>query len=753
VRPQPPVVTPRSGSVRAGRPSPRHLLRRATAVLAALAIPLSAAIAPSPEARADVTAGCTPTDGYTNCVVVTYANPGANQTVRIPAGVTAVDVRMWGAGGGGAHTTPYPGAPGGGSGAFVAGIVPTSGGVTWNVTVGWGGYAASNLQPFGNGGPGGSATGGTPHGSAGGGTTALWTGAAFASAPLLVAGAGGGGAAGSPGAGGGGGAAGDVGGSGAGGSTANPTGGGASGGTGAVAPGCTTQAGDGSAYAGGAGGSGTEGGGGGGGGWFGGGGGQCQSGGSPQNGSGAGGSSYIAPEVLSPRTEAGQPGAAAGANAAPGGTGDPVYGYAGNVGIGGMTVGIGQAGGAGMVVLQWTMPAPIITAPASGTVSTNAAPVVHGTAAAGNTVTVTDGPGGTALCSATAAADGTWSCTSSTLADGTHALAATQTNSFADVYPASATVDYTVDTTPPSAPTITDPSTTTNRSPTITGSGEPGSSVTVQTSGGAPVCGPVTVPSSGIWTCAPSSALPYGANSLVPSASDALGNTAVGPAFTVTITTPVIPPPRPAPDPPARTTPTPVAPSPSAAPLPVPPAPPKKPAPPAPAAETPVPMNLAMRAGEIVRGEVGRFDLTLGANPADKPVTLTLTGSVTRGFIYRSVQVDPAAECTVRTVTFSCTVVLPPGGTAQVTIRLLADALTAPASASQQLSVSSSAVPALDNSATVTTRVADGSLSDTQSFAAAITDQPGTFLVLLALLLLALAATVAARTPRTTERS
>ncbi|MFF2452215.1 hypothetical protein ACFVS0_06950, partial [Isoptericola sp. NPDC058082] len=147
-------------------------------------------------AAADV-AGCTPTGAFTDCVVVTFTNPPANQSVRVPPGVTEVDARMWGAGGGGASATPFAAAPGGGAGAFVAGTVPVTGagGATWNVTIGWGGYAASDLRPFGDGGPGGTAQGSTPRGSAGGGTTALWGGDPGAS-PLLVAGAGGGGAAG-----------------------------------------------------------------------------------------------------------------------------------------------------------------------------------------------------------------------------------------------------------------------------------------------------------------------------------------------------------------------------------------------------------------------------------------------------------------------------------------------------------------------------------------------------------------------------
>ncbi|WP_264028928.1 Ig-like domain-containing protein [Cellulosimicrobium sp. SH8] len=773
----------------------RTFARRAVIGLAAFAVALVGAVVDGglrPTTAA--VANCTPLAGFTRCTVVTFPSPAGNQTVRIPPGVTQVDARMWGAGGGGAAATPLSTAPGGGGGAFVAGMIPTAGGEVWDVTIGWGGYAASTLQPFGQGGPGGGALGGTPHGSAGGGTTALWTGAAFASSPLLVAGAGGGSAAGSSGRGGGGGAAGETAQPGEGGHASNPTGGSpGGGGQPGVVAGCSSQATAGSQYAGGAGGSGAEGGGGGGGGWFGGGGGQCQpTAATGQNGSGAGGSSYIAPQVTAQRTAAGQPGAAAGTNAQPGGTGDPAYTFAGSVGIGGMTLGEGQAGGAGMLVLQWVMPAPTITAPADGTLSAVAAPVVTGTAGAGNTVTVTDGPGGPTVCTATAAADGTWSCTASSLADGAHTLVATQTNTFGDVYPESVVVTYTVDTTPPATPAVTGPSRTADTAATITGTGEAGSAVTVRTGAGGAVCGPLTVPASGAWSCTPSPTLVLGANTLVPSAADALGNAATGPAYVVTVVPAPVPPPppvtTPAPTPVVTTPPPPVVapappparPAPARAPAPSTPAPADEPAEapvveepePAPevvAAARPLTMNVAMRAGAIRRGEVGRFDTTLGPNPTDEAVTLTLTGQVNRGFLYRSVQVDPEAACDVARVTFSCDVVLDPGTSAQVTIRLLADALTAPSTARQQLSVAAAGVgdggsgggsggaADLANTTTVTTSVEDGTLTDTQQLAAAITDQPGAFLVILTLLLYALAATVAQRrtdgpTTRPTER-
>ncbi|MFF2453267.1 Ig-like domain-containing protein, partial [Isoptericola sp. NPDC058082] len=592
------------------------------------------------------------------------------------------------------------------------------------------------------------------------------------------------------------------------------------GGQGAQVPGCSAQAAAGAQFAGGAGGSGFEAGGGGGGGWFGGGGGPCQPvGGTGQNGSGAGGSSYIASQVTDRRSEAGASGAPAGANAMPGGTGDPAYGFAANVGIGGMTHADPQAGGAGMLVLQWELPAPVITAPADGTRAAEAAPTITGTAGGGNTVTVADGPGGTTVCTTTAAADGTWTCTASTLADGAHDLVASQSSGVAgDDYPASRAATYTVDTTPPATPRITGPATTTDPGAAVTGRGGVGSLLTVRTASGDVVCGPLTVPAGGAWSCTPDPELVVGDNPLVPSAADDLGNTATGAEYVVTVEEPPTPTPTPTPKPtsppaPVPTSaptsaappgPDPVAPAPPGAAPPVPPrpvqappsgttpdepdvqAPPERPdddaeedervedppvtAPEAPApvtADEPVGFDVQMRAGEIRRGEVGRFDATLGPNPTDETVTLTLTGRVGPGFVYRSVQVDPEAPCDVARSTFSCTIAFEPGASAQVTIRLLADSLTAPELARQQLAVAvgdaagagsgpggavSATTAALATSTTVTTRVADDEPTDTQALAAAITDQPGSFLILLTLLLYALAATVAQRRPgRPTE--
>ncbi|MFC7877922.1 Ig-like domain-containing protein [Isoptericola sp. NPDC057391] len=724
---------------------------------------------------------CAPTEAENTCLEFTYSGP-QDASFVVPQGVTTVRVDLSGANGGRYTGSAY------GRGGRTEGTLTVTPGDTYSVRVGQQGAGTSAGTTYGGGGAGGGCGGGFC-GSSGGGGSFLYAGGPTGPARdtvVAVAGGGGGGRGGAQGGGMGGGETSETGGylgapsAGAGSATQTAPGSAGSGPSGYV----SGTAGQG--FRGGDGGSSFNGGGGGGGGWYGGGG-------------GAGGPSDPNP-----------------VNDNMGGDGSGGSGYVGGLDAGatttrGATVGPGD----GLVRVYYDLPAAVIEVPDDGARSTDATPAISGTAGPGNVVTVTDGPGGATVCTTTAATDGTWACTATALADGGHELVATQTNAAGDPFPASEAVTYTVDTTPPATPRITGPATTTDTGTAVTGRGEAGSSVIVRAASGDVVCGPLTVPSGGTWSCTPDPELSLGENPLVPSAADDLGNTVTGPEYVVTVEEPPTPTPTPTPTatPTPRPTPTP-APSPGpAAPRPpraAPPAaqqdaPPASPAPstppadvpdgqdgqdgqdrqdeesddepdeppPAPAAEGPAPpaaaerpisFDVQMRAGEIRRGEVGRFDATLGPNPTGETVTLTLSGQVNKGFVYRSVRVEPEAPCVVARSTFSCTIVLEPGESAQVTVRLLADALTAPALARQQLAVAvgdgtgagggggaSAAAAALANSTTVVTAVADDEPTDTQALAAAITDQPGSFLVLLTLLLYALAATVAQRPGRSTE--
>lgn len=319
---------------------------------------------------------CEPEADFTDCVRFTF--DGGDQTFTVPDRVTELDVRMWGAGGGGdAEDVTVTRTLAGGGGGYAAGTVEVTGGQELTVTAGEGGVVASTERTYGGGGAGGG--GGFP-GSSGGGMSALWDGP-FGPTPIMIAGGGGGISPGvTP-------------------VTQDGVGGGAGGGLegswdfndttagvdlsgrpgtqteGGAAPtddtGCDPAPMDGSQFQGGDGGTAigdnfpAEGGGGGGGGFFGGGGGRCQDDGDgqglpddPQNGAGGGGSGFIDGPGVTDATTPSQTDVEAsngdlvpvGEDAPSTGAGDPFY-----------TAGIGVGafrgdGGNGEVVIQWVTP-------------------------------------------------------------------------------------------------------------------------------------------------------------------------------------------------------------------------------------------------------------------------------------------------------------------------------------------------------------------------------------------------------------
>ncbi|GAA1956080.1 hypothetical protein GCM10009738_32510 [Kitasatospora viridis] len=294
---------------------------------------------------------CTPTGAYTNCARFTYS--GGDQSFTVPAGVTSLFARLWGAGGGGSPSAYYTGQYGGGGGGFTIGTFTVTPGQRLTITSGQGGVMNSTSSTYGGGGAGGI---GRPSGSvsatgaSGGGMSAIWNGN-YGGTPLLIAGGAGGS---SPGA-----DSGNPAGGGGGGSTGGQDnqpalsgrgGTQSAGGAGATSTSCGTV-GAGSKFGGGngSGNTGFEGGGGGGGGYYGGGGGACQVSGGPANGMGGGGSGYTGGTgVTNATTSNGSNSSANGQGGAAAGTNDPLY-----------TTGIGNGGGTtnggnGEVTLEWT---------------------------------------------------------------------------------------------------------------------------------------------------------------------------------------------------------------------------------------------------------------------------------------------------------------------------------------------------------------------------------------------------------------
>ncbi|WP_441250511.1 hypothetical protein [Kitasatospora sp. McL0602] len=127
---------------------------------------------------------CTPTTGFDLCRRITFS--GGDQTFTVPAGVTSLDVRLWGAGGGGHAGTASDAWNSAGGGGYTTGRVAVTPGQLLTVTVGRGGVAKSTAATYGGGGT-------SLFGASGGGMSALWSGSAGTAAnALLIAGGGGG---------------------------------------------------------------------------------------------------------------------------------------------------------------------------------------------------------------------------------------------------------------------------------------------------------------------------------------------------------------------------------------------------------------------------------------------------------------------------------------------------------------------------------------------------------------------------------
>lgn len=344
-------------------------------------------------------------------------------------------------------------------------------------------------------------------------------------------------------------------------------------------------------------------------------------------------------------------------------------------------------------------------------------------------------------------------------------------------------------------------SSTTSRRPTVTGTGRPGATVVVASASG-PVC-QGQVAADGSFACTPTTDLPFGAVTLTATQQDGSITSTSSAPLTVTLLEPAVPPP-PTPTPPPTPSPSPAPvpapvpaptratgpvarPSPAGSPrpaaalalplirragagiLPLRPAPapvpipppspgptiPAEPAPgPAPAPGGPnalLPTQFHLASGVLVPGLVSSMLGTLGPNASAQPITVTLSGRLNKGVMYRGVDSTPVGSCDVTTGAFTCTITLQPGEQAVVQIRLMADMLAAPDVARQQLTVKSSDSDT-PNTLTQTTRIGTAA-TETAKLAAAISSVPGSFVVLLAILLFALAATEAEkRTPTATVR-
>ncbi len=117
---------------------------------------------------------------------VPFNYTGNPQTFTVPAGVTSIDVKIWGAGGAGSSTGGS-----GGSGAFVKGTIAVMPSQSLVVIVGGGGsYSASVASP---GGFGGGGNAGAKDGGSGGGYSGIFDASVSHNNTLAIAGGGAGG--------------------------------------------------------------------------------------------------------------------------------------------------------------------------------------------------------------------------------------------------------------------------------------------------------------------------------------------------------------------------------------------------------------------------------------------------------------------------------------------------------------------------------------------------------------------------------
>lgn len=289
--------------------------------------------------------------------------------------------------------------------------------------------------------------------------------------------------------------------------------------------------------------------------------------------------------------------------------------------------------------------------------------------------------------------------------------------------PVAASSTLTVSAPPP--PVIGRPvsgTTTTQSRPTVSGTGVPGAVISVRDARGV-LCVASVAP-DGTWQCRVGPALPFGPAVLVATQQVAGVPSADSAAVSIRVIRPaVVPPPPPPPVEPVT-----------------------EPAPAPPPEVASLPLSLRLSTPVLRPGTASTFRGELGPNDADEPVTLTLTGTIGKGLAYRFVAAGEDGVCDWTTLSFTCVVTLDPGDSVLLDIRIAADALNAPDRARQQLAVSSS-LAAQSTAVTSSFDVAAAS-TEVAGLAASISGFPGPFLPLLALFLLALAASVVERARR-----
>ncbi|MVA74554.1 hypothetical protein GC722_00670 [Auraticoccus sp. F435] len=161
-----------------------------------------------------------------------------------------------------------------------------------------------------------------------------------------------------------------------------------------------------------------------------------------------------------------------------------------------------------------------------------------------------------------------------------------------------------------------------------------------------------------------------------------------------------------------------------------------------------VPVSLSAASLELVPGAGSRLTGRVGPNPSDEAVTVTVEGLLGRGVRYRAVTLAEEGGCSVTATRFRCRAELAPQQGATLTVHLLADAASPSPRAVHRLLVSGEGAatgPGAVNAVTSVLDLTSDTPSDTDTLSTQVSDVPGPLVVVLALFLFALAATVAER--------
>lgn len=136
-------------------------------------------------------------DGYTTITGKTrtvFQHTGANQNFTVPAGITNIFVKMWGAGGGGGSYGGWRQGSTGGAGGYSEAIVPVIPGQVLTIRVGGRGLARHGTGAgWPNGGAASTGGGDNQYAASGGGSSSLIVPSINSGNPCMFAGGGGGG--------------------------------------------------------------------------------------------------------------------------------------------------------------------------------------------------------------------------------------------------------------------------------------------------------------------------------------------------------------------------------------------------------------------------------------------------------------------------------------------------------------------------------------------------------------------------------